>query len=296
MNEHSDVAANDLDVEKLQTWVGRVRMQTDLASRVPLQRLAGLLDHELPPWQEGVVPPLGHWLYFLEHARQSSLEVDGHSKRGDFLPPVPLPRRMWAASRVTFLASVPLGADMARRSTIAAVTAKHGRSGPMVFVTVRHEVLLGEIVALVEDQHIVYRMPPDSSKSLPAAPTPAAPPAAAPQSDSTRMIIPGPVSLFRFSALTFNAHRIHYDRDYARDAEGYPGLVVHGPWVAILLMDHFLRQAPGRNVMSFSFRAERPLFDTAPFNVCLRMTDSGADLWAADREGATALSAVVEAG
>jgi 3-methylfumaryl-CoA hydratase len=198
---------------------------------------------------------------------------------------------MWAASRVTFLAPIPLDVDMARRSMVAAVTAKHGRSGPMVFVTVRHEILLGDIVAIVEEQDIVYRTPPDpSSNLLPPAP------AAVRHSDLTRTIAAGPVPLFRFSALTFNAHRIHYDRDYARTVEGYPGLVVHGPLVASLLMDHFLRQVPGRRISSFAFRAERPLFDTASFDVCSCLNESGAELWAVDSGGMTAVSAHVVAG
>ena len=291
MNENGPAIATGLDVGNLQRWVGRTQTTMDRASSVPLEGLAGLLDHAAPPWREAEVPPLGHWFYFLDRARQSQLDLDGHPKRGGFLPPVPLPRRMWAAGRVTFPAPIPLGADMVRRSSVAAVTAKHGRSGPMVFVTVHHEILVGDLVCIVEDQDIVYRMPAD-----PAIKAPTRAQGEAPLSDHKRTIVPGPLLLFRFSALTFNAHRIHYDRDYARHIEGYPGLVVHGPLVAMLLMDHFLRQAPGRKVSSFTFRAERPLFDTASFEVCSRLTESGAELWAVDGDGATAVSAVVVAG
>jgi 3-methylfumaryl-CoA hydratase len=289
MSEHEHASADPVDIDKLQQWVGRTQTLNDRVSTGPLAGLAGLLDHAMPPWREGEMPPLGHWLYFLRHERQSSLDVDGHPKRGNFLPPVPLPRRMWAAGRLKFLEPIPLGSDITRRSTIAAVTAKHGRSGPMVFVTVRHEVLLGDSIAIVEDQDIVYRSLPTSAVgALPAAP------AISRQPDNIRTITSGPVQLFRFSALTFNAHRIHYDRDYARDMEGYPGLVVHGPWIAMLLMDHFLRQGTARKILSFNFRAERPIFDTTSFDLCSRMTPAGADLWAVDSQGATAFSAIVE--
>ena len=280
------------DIEALQGWVGRAQTADDRAAAAPLAGLAGLLDHVTPPWISGEVPPLAHWLYFLPHQRQSLLDTDGHAKRGDFLPPVPLPRRMWVGSRVRFLAPIPMDAAISRRSTIATVTSKNGRSGPMVFVTVKHEITVGGTTAVVEEQDLVYR-----GAGTPAGSAPTAGSAPAPQvsrvSQATRTITPDPVQLFRFSALTFNAHRIHYDRDYARNVEGYPGLVVHGPLVATLLMDHFLRHSGGRMVSAFSFRAERPLFDTAPFDVCFAASDVGADLWAVDVNGATAFTAAV---
>jgi 3-methylfumaryl-CoA hydratase len=249
-----------------------------------------------PPWISGEVPPLAHWLYFLPRQRQSLLDTDGHPKRGDFLPPVPLPRRMWVGSRVRFLAPIPVDAAISRRSTIATVTAKSGRSGPMVFVTVKHEITVGGTTAVVEEQDIVYRGAVTTATGAPTStggPAPAAPQVAR-VSQATRTIVPDPVQLFRFSALTFNAHRIHYDRDYARDVEGYPGLVVHGPLAATLLMDHCLRHTGGRTVRAFSFRAERPLFDTAPFDLCLAPSEAGVDLWAIDANGATAFTAAVE--
>jgi 3-methylfumaryl-CoA hydratase len=288
------------DIEALQGWVGRAHTVDDLAAPGPLAGLASLLDHETPPWTPGELPPLAHWLYFLPRARQSLLDADGHAKRGDFLPPVPLPRRMWAGSRVRFLEPIPLGDSISRRSTIASVTAKSGRSGPMVFVTVKHEVMVGATTAVVEEQDIVYRAPatannasaPANAPAMASAPAAAAP--APPRSQTTRSFIPDPIKLFRFSALTFNAHRIHYDRDYARDVEGYPGLVVHGPLVATLLMDHYLRQARGLKLNAFTFRAERPLFDTAPFDLCLADSDAGADLWASAANGTVAFTASVE--
>jgi 3-methylfumaryl-CoA hydratase len=297
------------DIEALQGWVGRAQTADDRAVAGPLAGLASLLDHTTPPWISGEVPPLAHWLYFLPHQRQSLLDSDGHAKRGDFLPPVPLPRRMWVGSRVRFLAPIPVDATISRRSTIATVTAKNGRSGPMVFVTVKHEITVGGTTAVVEEQDIVYRgavtpaggaptatgAPPATGASTASTATGAPAPAASQVSQATRTITPDPVQLFRFSALTFNAHRIHYDRDYARNVEGYPGLVVHGPLVATLLMDHFLRHSGGRRVSAFSFRAERPLFDTGPFDVCFAPNGVGADVWAIDVNGATAFTAAVEA-
>lgn len=283
--------------EALQSWIGRAQTVDDVAAPGPLAGLASLLDHVTPPWISGELPPLAHWLYFLPCQRQSLLDTDGHAKRGDFLPPVPLPRRMWAGSRVRFLAPIPLGAVVRRCSTIVNVTAKTGRTGPMVLVTVKHEVMVGTTTAVIEEQDIVYRgvAGPGDGALVTAGSDRAATGTEAPRlSQATRRLAPDPVQLFRFSALTFNAHRIHYDRGYARDVEGYPGLVVHGPFVATLLMDHFLRCSSGRTVRAFSFRGHRPLFDTAPFDLCQATNEVGGDLWAVDVNGAVAFTATVE--
>ena len=299
-----------MDIELLQGWVGRTQTTRDVASAGPLAGLAALLDHASPPWPAGQLPPLAHWLYFLPRDRQSMLDTDGHPKRGDFLPPVELPRRMWVGSRVRQLASIPLDAIIERRSTIAHVTAKSGRAGPMVFVTVKHEVMEGGAVAIIEEQYLVYRGAPLADGGGSGAASAAVPRSAEPRtSAASRRFVPDPVKLFRFSSLTCNAHRIHYDRDYARNVEGYPGLVVHGPLVATLLMDHYLQyqcaavgggsDAPARRPetprLSFTFRAERPLFDTAPFELCVSdSSGAGADLWALDPTGAVAVTAAVE--
>ena len=290
-----------MDIEALQSWVGRFQAADDVALTGPLAGLAALLDHSTPPWTPGELPPLSHWLYFLPRERQSLLDLDGHAKREDLLPPLPLPRRMWVGSRVQFLARIPLAASMQRRSTILRVTAKHGRSGAMVFVTIKHEISTRGSTAIIEEQDLVFRSGPPS-RPRPGAPREPLPDAAAlandasrvRPSDATRSFSPDPVLLFRFSALTFNAHRIHYDRDYAREVEGYAGLVVHGPLVATLLMDHFLRHSPGAAVRAFSFRAERPLLDTAPFDLRLAVKGSGAELWAIDAADGLACSASVD--
>jgi 3-methylfumaryl-CoA hydratase len=276
--------------DELQNWVGRVQWADDVAAPGPLAGLASLLDHGTPPWTAGELPPLAHWLYFVPRERQSLLDLDGHPKRGDFWPPVALPRRMWVGSRVQLLARIEIGAALRRRSTITNVAAKTGRTGPMVFVTVKHEVTSGSIPAVIEDQDIVFRsaaVPGDIGVATPGRRATCA-------TLATRSLIPDPVLLFRFSALTFNAHRIHYDRDYVRQVEGYAGLVVHGPLIATLLMDHFLRRFPASAVQAFTFRAERPLFDASPMELCLAQNDSGAELWANDSTGAVAMSATLK--
>ena len=273
-----------IDVARLRGWIGREELTEDVASPAPLAGLAATLDHDAPPWPEGELPPLGHWLYFLPRARQSALDTDGHARRGGFLPPVPLPRRMWAGGALSFHAAIPVGAPIVRRSTIAEVVHKHGASGDLVFVTVAHEISAGGVLAVRERQDLVYR------GAAGAAAAEGAPPPERP-ADSSRTLSAGPALLFRFSALTFNAHRIHYDRDYARDAEGYDGLVVQGPLLAILLVDLLLRAAPGRRLSGFSFRARRPLLDTAPFRLCQAGDADGADLWTRDSAGHETMTA-----
>src|SRR5579884_4208107 len=293
-----------MDPTSLQQWIGRSEATTDVACAGPLDRLAALLDHENPPWPPAEVPPLGHWLSFLSCTRQSQLGEDGHPRRGGFLPPVRLPRRMWAGSRLHFDAPIPLGAPLERHSTIENVVAKSGKSGAMVFVTVRHDIKAAGQTAVREQQDIVYRelgapapgSGPEAgsgSKSAGAAEKSLLQASSGPSgahaysgrsADSIAERKCDAVELFRFSALTFNAHRIHYDRDYCRNVEGYRELIVHGPYVAMLLMDHFLRRAPGSRVTGFSFRAQQPLHAGESFRLCLAETARGADLWTLDAQ------------
>lgn len=269
--------------QDLREWIGRGEEKRDTAEPGPIRRLAALLDHETPPWPPGVLPPLGHWLYFLPEARQSVLGPDGHPSRGAFLPPVALPRRMWAGGRIDFLAPVPFGAEMTRRSTIADIADKSGASGPMTFVVVRHEVFVEDGLAIREEHDIVYRAAPQAGASARPQPAPAE------DCDFRRAAAPGPVELFRYSALTFNGHRIHYDRDYATRVEGYPGLVVHGPLIATLLVDHLLRWKPAVSIRRFAYRARSPLFDGAPFDLCAKASPNGARLWAQARGNPVAM-------
>ena len=270
-------------------WVGRSETREDVATAAPLAGLAALLDHDVSPWTAGTVPPLGHWLYFLPAARQSVIGEDGHPRRDSqgLLPPVPLPRRMWAGSRLDFLTPIAVGAALTRVTTIEAIKPKRGASGDLLFVTLRHDIAANGVPAIREEQDIVFREPAPASPA-PQAPTPVAP---AEPADATRSISPDPVLLFRYSALTFNAHRIHYDRDYARDVEGYAGLVVHGPLIATLLMDHAQRAAPDIVPRQFAFRAEAPLIDGTLFDLCLARDGEGAKLWARDVTGRATMRA-----
>lgn len=278
-------------MDDFSAWVGRSETRNDIAAPAPLAGLAALLDHDGAA--PATVPPLGHWLYFLPDARQSAIGEDGHPRRDDagLLPPVPLPRRMWAGGRIEFLAPIAVGAALSRTTTIAAIRPKRGASGDLLFVTLRHDIIANGIAAIREEQDLVYRAPATAA----AAPAPAAPTASDPEpADVVRTISPDPVLLFRYSALTFNAHRIHYDRDYARETEGYAGLVVQGPLIATLLMDHYVRAAPGAAPRRFSFRAEAPLVDGAPFDLCLAWQEGGGRLWARDAAGRTTMRAEVD--
>ena len=269
---------------KLQAWQGRSETLADDITAAPVRALSATLDRDDAPPEPGThLPALWHWLYFLPHHRQSEIGEDGHAERGGFLPPVPLPRRMWAGGRLTWEASNPVqvGDKVERTSTIASVTHKAGRTGELVFVLVRHEVRNARGLALTEEHDIVYRAAAAPGEKAPP-PTPAPKDAA-----FSREIVPDDVLLFRYSALTFNGHRIHYDRRYVTEVEGYPGLIVHGPLIATLLVDLLRRNVPGAQLARFEFRAVRPTFDIAPFRVHGK---PGADnktfsLWGEDADG-----------
>ena len=275
--------------EDLRAWIGRSQTVWDTITAAPVVGLTATLDHPVSPVPPGtVLPPLWHWLYFLPMHPQSEIGPDGHAKRGSFLPPVPLPRRMWAGSRFEFQAPVRVGDAVERRSTIADVTVKDGRTGRLVFVKVRHELHCNGVAdpAIVEFHDIVYR---EAKKPTDVEPPPqAAPTGAAWQ----REIVPDDVLLFRYSALTFNGHRIHYDRKYVTEVEGYPGLIVHGPLIATLLMDLLRRNLPDANVATFKFKAVRPTFDLSPFNVNGQRDGNTVKLWAQDHEGWLTMDAV----
>jgi 3-methylfumaryl-CoA hydratase len=269
---------------RLEDWIGREESRADTITVAPLVALSALLDRDEPAPRAGdAAPPLAHWLYFLPRYRQSAAGPDGHAARGEFLPPVPLPRRMWAGSRLEFLRPLVVGSEVTRRSRILSVNPKEGRSGALVFVKVRHEVSDAGGLVLSDEHDIVYR------GEIGAA----SPPVAAPSGEAwQREIRPDPLLLFRYSAVTFNGHRIHYDQPYATGIEGYPGLVVHGPLIATLLVDLLRRERPDTVLRSYAFRAVRPLFDTAAFTVCgLPQGATEAKLWTRDPEGAVTMEA-----
>ncbi|WCT75179.1 MaoC family dehydratase N-terminal domain-containing protein [Sphingomonas naphthae] len=219
------------------------------------------------------LPLLHHWLYFWDVRPPEGLGIDGHPARGGFLPPVPLPRRMWAGGRLKFLQPLLLGEQVARTSTILKVEAKSGKTGDLVFVTVRHELTGGAGLAIVEEQDIVYRGAAAPGSIAPTA-TGIAPGAASWRQD----VLPDTILLFRYSALTMNGHRIHYDRPYAIDEEAYPALVVHGPLQATLLAALATKNVAAP-VTGFDFRGQSPAFDGVPLHVCGGPTEDGASLW-----------------
>jgi 3-methylfumaryl-CoA hydratase len=273
----------------LAAWVGRSETVHDTLDATPVAALTATLDHPAAPVQAGdELPPLWHWLYFLPLHRASDIGPDGHARRGGFLPPVPLPRRMWAGSQFEFREPLQVGQRVARTSTIASVTQKDGRTGPLVFVKVRHELQVegAAAPALVEFHDIVYR---EARKPGDAEPPPQPAPSGAAWQ---RVIVPDDVLLFRYSALTFNGHRIHYDRRYVTQVEGYPGLIVHGPLIATLLLDLLRRNAPDAVVVDFRFKAVRPTFDLHPFQVNGTREGHTVRLWAQDHEGWLTMDAV----
>jgi hydroxyacyl-ACP dehydratase HTD2-like protein with hotdog domain len=260
-------------------YVGRSETRTDTVWPNMVHALAATLDMAAP---ERDLPPLWHWMFFADWVPASGLGPDGHPKRGGFLPPVhDLPRRMWAGGRIRFHAPLQIGAVLTRRSTITAVTEKTGTTGTLVFVTVRHEIAGPAGPALTEEQDIVYRGA-EGEAVKPGAP--AAPIAAV----AAREVRPDPVLLFRYSALTGNGHRIHYDADYVRGEEGYPGLIVHGPlqatWMAMLAAE----LGPlGR----FDFRGRRPAFSGTPLQVEAWQSGAGLSLRTRDATGAVCMTA-----
>ncbi|MGB7183100.1 MAG: MaoC family dehydratase N-terminal domain-containing protein [Burkholderiaceae bacterium] len=268
----------------LSDWIGRTESVQDIVTATPIAALAATFNRPASrPANGESIPNLWHWLYFLPIALQSELGADGHPKRGGFLPPVPQPRRMWAGSQFEFLSPLRVGDNIERQSTIENVTEKTGRSGTLVFVRVKHVISReqAESPALIEFHDIVYRDAPQ-----PGAPQPQ--PVTAPDhSRWSRRIDPDDVLLFRFSALTFNGHRIHYDRQYVTREEGYPGLVVHGPLIAMLLLDAMRHELGDPELASFQFRAIRPTFDINHFFVCGQTEADGktVHLWAKDHDG-----------
>lgn len=291
----SDASANNrIDITHLQTWIGREQRVTDDMSPFKARALSAALAREgytpAPPGAGSELPPAWQWLYFVDTPSALLTGADGHPKTGGFLPPVPLPRRMWAAGQFTVHAPLVLGTPAGKRSVVSSVDLKSGSSGTLVFVTVKHTVLQHDRVCIEEDQHIVYREMPPGPAPLPAG---AKAPAAA---DWEITIQPDPVLLFRFSALTYNGHRIHYDRQYAVADEFYPALVVHGPLQATLLANSVREHCPDQTISNFTFRAQRPLFDTDALTVCGKRAGNHITLWTRSHDGFIGMTATAELG
>jgi 3-methylfumaryl-CoA hydratase len=274
-------------VSEFEDWIGRSQSVIDVLEPARSNALDVALGGEGAGKAGDPLPLLHHWLYFWDVKPPQGLGVDGHPAKGGFLPPVPLPRRMWAGGRVTFVKPLLVGQTVTRTSTITAIKEKTGSTGRLVFVTVRHDLDAGQGVAVNEEQDLVYREP--ASAMLPA-------PVAAPAPDAVwrEEVIPDPVLLFRYSALTMNGHRIHYDRPYAMEEEAYPGLVVHGPLQATLLVSLAARHLDAP-VTGFDFRGQQPAFDGVPLHVCGQATEGGAEVWTQQGEGRNMVATVRKA-
>ncbi|MGV1683908.1 FAS1-like dehydratase domain-containing protein [Sphingopyxis sp. NJF-3] len=273
------------------TWIGRTAEQQDLLTPGALARFRATIDSA----ETGAVAAQAiHWCLCLPDAPTATLGADGHPLRADaedsFMPPIPLPRRMWAASDVRFLAPIRAGALVTRRSTIAAIREKTGSSGQLVFVEVDHDTHADDVLAVHERQTIVFR----EAATAAAPPSPPAPATGAPDlSDWSwrRTLVPSEAMLFRYSALTFNSHRIHYDRPYATEAEAYRGLVVHGPLTATLLLDLAQRELGANALASFTMRAQAPAFAGEPLHLVGRVAESGWEMAAIGPDGRTIMAA-----
>ena len=286
-------------VQDFTPWVGKRQTGKDIISPVQVRQMAATLNDAARMEQPDCAPlPAGwHWLYFNPLEIQSRLGPDGHPARGDFLPPVALERRMWAGSRLAWQRAFEVGMTVEKVSEILKISHKTGRSGDMVFVTVAHRYSDAQGVILEEEQDIVYRDKPSAEET------------AALQSLGEKIrdgqhsferqgqhveaVQPDPVMLYRYSAATFNGHRIHYDVDYARTVEGYPGLVVHGPLLATLLLTFAqTRVAPGRFISAFEFKALRPTFDLSSFHLHASPADGPGEvlnIWSSNNTGQVGL-------
>ena len=274
-------------MERWDAWIGQTHEQSDMLPRSLLQRFRATFDSD----ESGDITPHGiHWCLCQPETTTAELGPDGHPRRGGFMPPVPLPRRMWAASQVNFHAPITAGAEINRRSTIAEITEKKGATGPLVFVTVDHETMANGVLAVSERQSIVYREAP--SVASPAA-------LATGSADLSgwpirRSFTPSEALLFRYSALTFNSHRIHYDQPYATGEEGYRGLVVHGPLIATLLMDLAARELGSHRLTTFSMRAQAPAFVGEPLHLVGKIIARAMTLSAISDDGRILMTAEAE--
>ena len=272
-----------MDIEDLRRWIGREERGTEDVSVELVRRFEATFDRTVDPRPGDPAPLLIHLCIAPSVQPMRALGRDGHPARGGFLPPVPLPRRMWAGGAFTFHDDLRVGESASRRSIIRDVVAKAGRTGPLCFVIVEHEITASGRAVLTERQDLVFRGEASDVAARPAA-------GPAPQGEHQRRLMPTPTLLFRYSALTFNGHRIHYDAPYAREVEGYPGLVVHGPMLATLLCA-FAADLAGRRPVSFAFRSLGTLFDDAEIDLHAVAEGRGLRLWAARPDGPVAMEA-----
>ncbi len=277
-----------METAELTSWIGKSKTTQDTLRLERALLLSSTIGQREDIQNGASLPVLWHWVYFQELTRIDDLGRDGHASKGELLPPIDLPRRMWAGGRLEYQLHPKIGEKLTKTSTISNITPKEGKTGKLCFVTVQHEYFDHKDQAVFTEEHdIVYREDPKDKTSTSAH---VAPPENATISET---IIPSTVLLFRYSALTFNSHRIHYDRDYCTDIEGYPGLIFHGPLTATLLTEFAARQNPDQQIKSFSFRATAPLFDTEPFAI---KTDGKNTYWVETSSGGLAMKADISFG
>jgi len=269
----------------LTDWLGNSEERHDQIVAFPANALSATLNYDVKYLDGSVLPPLWHWLYFLPIYRLDQANYDGHAALGGFLPPVKLPRRMWAGSRVSFLYDLTIGTEARKVSTIKSIQQKSGKSGDLVFVTVAHQVFQNDTCCIEEEHDIVYRSAPNIHATAPVLKTTDTPP------EFSYVVKPDPILLFRYSALTFNGHRIHYDQPFCIETEGYEGLVVHGPLLATMMLDLIRQNFPDAVVKYFQFRALAPVFDTMKFEVCgCKISSSEVEIWIKRDDGVLAMS------
>jgi 3-methylfumaryl-CoA hydratase len=285
------MSANEptLDEATLRKWVGKTRTTED---RIDV-RQASLLKATLDPSRSALrdgdpLPPGWHWIYFVDAPGIDQLGRDGHAALGEFLPPVALPQRMWAGTRLRFYTPILIGEQLRKVSEVVNVARKTGKSGELCFVTVNHKYYSDTDLRLEENHDIVYREDRSSKRQSHSSQVDS-------DCDTSSIVMPSTTLLFRYSALTFNGHRIHYDLDYCRQVEGYPGLVVHAPLVATLMLGLAEQRYAGQDVSFSEFRQRSvtPLFHDNPVSISLRDTESGCEIWAADHKGRLASSATL---
>jgi len=279
----------NIDIEPLRRQLGRTIVEEDFASAAPMRGMVVTFDRtETAPGPGQPIPPGWHLAYFPAASPRASLGADGLPLAGGVLPEMPLPRRMYAGVKLTFHQPILVGDTLRRETEFSDVQLRGGGTGTLILATQTRRIFTPRGLALTEDTHTVFReaVPPGQKSGIPnreelPADTP-----------WRRTITTDPVSLFRYSALTFNPHRIHYDRPYAMEIEGYPGLVVHGPYSQQCILDLLRDSTPRKTIKTFEMRARAPLFDIAPFTVIGRPTEGGAALWAVTPAGTIAMQAV----
>lgn len=284
------------DITNFDAWLGKTEQYHDVCNDKPIMMMKAILNQYGQPIK--ALPPLYHWLYFLPIFNQEVLASDGHPTKGGFLPPIPFPKRMWAGGRLQFLQPILVNQKLRRESEILKIDFKQGKSGDLYFVTVKHSIFsldnetYEEHLAIIEEHDIVYRQATSNLGNSTTQPKLQAQATNTPERSYSykNPFSADTVTLFRYSALTFNGHKIHYDRKYCLEEEGYPGLVVHGPLMATLLL-HFLQQEfPDKNLATFEFRAVQPVFDFNEFFVCGDIQDQTGEVWIEHTNGQTAMA------